>query len=42
MADIPATSPESEALGKDLKQRGFKFVGSTIMYAQHASRGHGE
>ncbi len=33
MADIPATSPESEALSKDLKKRGFKFVGSTIMYA---------
>ena len=33
MADIPATSAESEALSKDLKQRGFKFVGSTIMYA---------
>ncbi len=33
MADIPATSAESEALSKDLKQRGFSFVGSTIMYA---------
>ncbi len=33
MADIPATSEESEALSKDLKQRGFNFVGSTIMYA---------
>ena len=33
MADIPATSPESDALSKDLKKRGFKFVGSTIMYA---------
>jgi DNA-3-methyladenine glycosylase I len=31
--DIQATSPESDALSKDLKQRGFKFVGSTIMYA---------
>jgi len=30
---IPATSPESDALSKDLKQRGFGFVGSTIMYA---------
>ncbi|MDH3374383.1 MAG: DNA-3-methyladenine glycosylase I, partial [Gammaproteobacteria bacterium] len=27
--DIPATSPESDALSKDLKTRGFKFVGST-------------
>lgn len=31
--DIPATSPESDALSKDLKKRGFKFVGSTIIYA---------
>jgi DNA-3-methyladenine glycosylase I len=28
-----ATSPESDALSKDLKKRGFTFVGSTIMYA---------
>jgi DNA-3-methyladenine glycosylase I len=33
MADVPATSPESNALSKDLKKRGFRFVGSTIMYA---------
>ncbi len=32
-ADIPATSPESDALSKDLKKRGFRFVGSTIIYA---------
>lgn len=30
---LPATSPESEAMSKDLKQRGFRFVGSTICYA---------
>ena len=30
---IPATSPESDAMSKDLKKRGFKFVGSTICYA---------
>jgi DNA-3-methyladenine glycosylase I len=30
---VPATTPESDALSKDLKKRGFKFVGSTIMYA---------
>jgi DNA-3-methyladenine glycosylase I len=30
---IPATSPESDALSKDLKRRGFGFVGSTIIYA---------
>ena len=33
MKDIPATSPESDAMSKDLKKRGFKFVGSTICYA---------
>jgi DNA-3-methyladenine glycosylase I len=31
--DIPATSLESDAFSKDLKQRGFSFVGSTIIYA---------
>jgi len=30
---IPATSPESDAFSKDLKRRGFRFVGSTIIYA---------
>ncbi len=39
MADVPAISPESEALSKDLKQRGFKFVGSTIMYAHLQAAG---
>jgi DNA-3-methyladenine glycosylase I len=33
MRDLPATSPESDALSKDLLRRGFKFVGSTICYA---------
>ena len=33
MNEIPATSPESDALSKDLKKRGFTFVGSTIIYA---------
>jgi len=33
MTDLPATSMESDALSKDLKIRGFKFVGSTIIYA---------
>jgi DNA-3-methyladenine glycosylase I len=37
--DIPATSPESDALSKDLKQRGFKFVGSTIVYAHMQATG---
>lgn len=31
--DIRATSPESDALSADLKKRGFKFVGSTVIYA---------
>jgi len=30
---VPATSPESDAFSKDLKGRGFSFVGSTVMYA---------
>ena len=33
MKQIPATSKESDAMSKDLKQRGFNFVGSTICYA---------
>ena len=33
MGDIPATTPESDAMSKDLKKRGFRFVGSTICYA---------
>jgi len=32
-ADIPATTPESDTMSKELKRRGFKFVGSTICYA---------
>ena len=37
--DIPATSPESDALSKDLKKRGFRFVGSTIIYAHMQATG---
>jgi DNA-3-methyladenine glycosylase I len=33
MREIPATSSESDAFSKDLKNRGFRFVGSTIVYA---------
>jgi DNA-3-methyladenine glycosylase I len=33
LADVPAQSPQAEALSKDLKQRGAKFVGPTIVYA---------
>jgi DNA-3-methyladenine glycosylase I len=39
LKDYPATSPESDALSKDLKQRGFKFVGSTICYAHMQATG---
>jgi len=39
MQEIPATSPESDALSKDLIKRGFKFVGSTICYALMQSTG---
>lgn len=38
-SDVPATSPESDALSKDLKTRGFKFLGSTIMYAHMQATG---
>ena len=38
-SDVPATSPESDALSKDLKQRGFRLVGSTIMYAHMQATG---
>jgi DNA-3-methyladenine glycosylase I len=37
--DVPATSAESDALSKDLKLRGFKFVGSTIVYAHMQATG---
>lgn len=33
MKDVRASTPESDALSKDLKERGFTFVGTTIMYA---------
>ena len=39
MSEVPATSPESDALSKDLKTRGFKFVGSTIIYAHMQATG---
>ena len=39
LKDYPATSTESDALSKDLKQRGFKFVGSTICYAHMQATG---
>ncbi|NUU24420.1 MAG: DNA-3-methyladenine glycosylase I [Streptomycetaceae bacterium] len=33
VADVPATTPESEALAKDLRKKGFRFVGPTTAYA---------
>ena len=33
MSNVPAKTPESDAMSRDLKARGFKFVGSTICYA---------
>lgn len=39
MEELPATSKESDAFSKDLKQRGFKFVGSTIIYAHMQATG---
>ena len=33
LGDVPASTPESDTLSKDLRARGFKFVGSTICYA---------
>ncbi|MBK7762948.1 MAG: DNA-3-methyladenine glycosylase I [Bacteroidetes bacterium] len=38
-SQIPATSPESDAMSKDLYKRGFKFVGSTICYAYMQAAG---
>lgn len=39
LKDYPATSRESAALSKDLRQRGFKFVGSTVCYAHMQATG---
>jgi DNA-3-methyladenine glycosylase I len=39
LSDYPATSPESDALSKDLRRRGFIFVGSTICYAHMQATG---
>lgn len=39
LEDLPATSPESDAMSKDLKSRGFSFVGSTISYAYMQAAG---
>jgi DNA-3-methyladenine glycosylase I len=39
LSEVPAVTPEAEALSKALKKRGFKFVGPTIMYAYMQSMG---
>lgn len=39
LKQLPCTSPESDALSKDLKQRGFSFVGSLVMYAHMQAAG---
>jgi DNA-3-methyladenine glycosylase I len=39
MRQVPATSAESDALSQDLRKRGFKFVGSTIVYAHMQATG---
>ncbi len=39
LADVPAVTPEAEALSRALRKRGFKFVGPTIMYAYMQSLG---
>ena len=39
LKQVPATTKESDALSKDLKQRGFKFVGSTIVYSHMQATG---
>lgn len=33
LKDLPAVTPESEALSKDMKKRGFKFLGATVLYS---------
>lgn len=33
LSEIPATSPQSDAISRDMRSRGFKFFGSTICYA---------
>ncbi len=39
LKDIPATTPLSDEISKNLKKRGFKFVGSTVVYAQMQATG---
>ena len=39
MGDMPANTPLSDTISKDLKKRGFKFVGSTVVYAHMQATG---
>ncbi len=39
MRDVPASTPLSEKISKDLKRRGFRFVGPTIVYAHMQATG---
>ena len=39
LQEVPATTPLSDFISKDLKKRGFKFVGSTVIYAQMQATG---
>lgn len=39
LADVPATTEISDAISKDLKKRGFKFMGSTVVYAHMQATG---
>ncbi|MEH6457565.1 MAG: DNA-3-methyladenine glycosylase I [Cocleimonas sp.] len=38
-SEVPVTTPESDAMSKDLKKRGFKFIGTTICYAYMQAMG---
>lgn len=39
LKEVPATTPLSDAISKDMKKRGFKFVGSTVIYAHMQATG---
>lgn len=39
LGDVPTTTPLSDAISKDMKKRGFKFVGSTVIYAHMQATG---
>jgi len=39
LREVPSTTPLSDAISKDLKKRGFKFVGSTVVYAHMQATG---